>query len=143
MRLHTLFARTALVATATASMMLPAMSAAQASHLAPGVAIDVDGYGSAVGYVTGPATSYTAYLTATGAGSCLLANGVVQIATFGSATGDPARPRTGGALCHLYDAHVDYTIVATPLVGLSTTFYRSCTWELGNQICTVRGVDLL
>ncbi|MEO6204971.1 MAG: hypothetical protein ABIO67_06270 [Mycobacteriales bacterium] len=147
MRLHpSTLKRTAALAglAAVATVSLGFTSApAQAGAVVPGIAIDVDGYGGGVGYVAGPAASYSAVLTATGGGTCLLANGAASIATFGSNTGNPARPRTDGALCHLYNAVVDYTIVATPLVGLSTTFYRTCVWELGSQICTVRGVDLL
>lgn len=140
MSLHRLISRTALVATATAGLILPAMSPAHAA-ITPGAGIGVDGYGGAVGYVSGPAASYTAYLTATGGGTCTVANGAVPIVGLGSDSGNPAEPTTGGAVCHLYDAHVDYVLVATPLVGASITFYRSCTWALGIQVCTPAGVQ--
>lgn len=140
MRLHRLISRTALVATATAGLMLPAMSPAHAA-ITPGAGIGVDGYGGGFGHVEGPALSYTAYLTATGGGTCTLANGVVNIADLGNDDGNPANPTTDGAVCHLYDAHVDYVLVATPLIGASITFYRSCTWALGIQICTPEGVQ--
>ena len=116
---------------------------ATAGTYLPGAYIDVDGYGAAVGYAYGSAPSYTAVLTASGGGTCTLANGTATIADFGQHKGKPARPRTDGAVCHLYNATVDYTMTVTPIVGGSSTIYRTCVWELGNQICTVRGVDFI
>jgi hypothetical protein len=104
----------------------------------PGMYIDVNGYGAGTGLIDGATGSVTSVLTATGGGTCTLANGTATIASFDTGTTTTA---TRGAVCHLYDATADYTLTFTNLVGVSQTFYRTCVWVLGSQTCSVRGIN--
>lgn len=113
--------------------------AAQAATV-PGIYIDVDGYGAATGLIDGASGTVTSVLTAVGGGTCTLANGPAIIDGFNLGG---TNTHTGGALCLLYDAHADYTLTFTNLIGVSQSFYRTCVWVLGNQTCTVRGVNKL
>ncbi len=123
-------------AVASVGMGLGAQPAQAA--VVPGIYIDVDGYGAANGLIDGATGSVTSVLTATGAGTCTLANGSAIIADFalGATT-----THTDGAFCNLYDAHADYTLTFTNFVGVSQTWYRTCVWVLGAQTCSVRGTN--
>lgn len=126
----------ACAALASTGLML-ATPAADAATV-PGISIDVNGYGAAVGKIDGATGTVTSVLTATGAGTCTLANGTATIASFDTGNTTTA---TTGAVCHLYDATAEYTLTFTNLVGASQTFYRTCVWALGAQTCSVRGVN--
>jgi hypothetical protein len=86
--------------------------------------IGVGSHGEAHGAVTdtiNPSSVYTTVLTATGGGTCAL-------------------DTQGG--CTLYDATVDYTLTYTTVVGVTSSFYRTCTWVLGKATCSVPSLNL-
>ena len=103
----------------------------------------MDGYGAADGKVGGAPGSFTSVLTASGSGTCALANGTANIAAFDTDSGNPSLTHTNGALCSLYNATVEYTLTFTAVIGATQTFYRSCVWVLGKQTCTIQGLNAL
>lgn len=124
--------------TATAGLVT-VPSAASAATIS--ISIDVSSSGAATGSVGGIGGSYTSVLTATGGGTCALLNAPAVIAGFDSGSGNPSTTSTAGA-CTLYNATVDYTLTYTSVLGVTGTYYRTCVWELGTQICTPRGASL-
>lgn len=120
-------------------MMVGGAPAAHASTFM--VKISVAANGAATGSVGGIGATYTAVLTASGAGTCTLANGPTVIADFGIGSGNPAVATTRGG-CTLYNATADYTLTYTSVAGVTSTWYRSCVWTLGLQTCTPEGATI-
>lgn len=127
----------ALTVTGTAGLVA-VPTAANAATIS--VSIDVSSSGGATGSVGGIGGSYTSALTATGGGTCALLNSPVVIADFDTGSGNPSTTSTAGA-CTLFNGTVSYTLTYTSLLGVTGTYYRTCVWELGTQICTPRGAS--
>ena len=136
------FKRAITVGAAAALMCggLAALAQPASAAIKPGMFIFVDAYGGASGLVDGATGSITSVLTAPGAGTGALANGTASIATFDTGADTTSTPV---AVCPLYDATADDTLIYVSSNGISQTFYRTCAWVLGGQTCSVRSVSTI
>jgi hypothetical protein len=85
-----------------------------------GVHISVDAYGAAAGSVSGVGGPISSILTASGTGTCALANGaVVILGTDQDPGNNPSLTSTPGSYCQIYDGTVEYTLTGLPPVWLT------------------------